>query len=202
MSGISTRIQRLLPRQLKIVDMAAAGHTIETIAATLEMAPRSVALILKSPLAQSELARLRRASSEHVLGALDREAVMGKARSILEGATEKAALKHVDLLNCGNPSIEMKAAAAILDRAFGNIEDKNKSIVVNVTTEQAALIQIALKESKNERFKPANGASTNGSEAVDAQVELRIEERSPDSISAEGSEGGPIDVYTDPAEER
>lgn len=145
----SERVRRLLPRHFKIIDLAIAGHDVKAIAQTVGMSSAAIGKILSSPLVQMEISRKRSQSSESEILTMDREATLGKARSLLEQASEYAALKHVELLEAPNHSIQLRAADKILERVFGKSSDDRRSLVVNITAEQGALLNLALKESDN-----------------------------------------------------
>lgn len=147
-----TNIQRLLPRHFKIIDLAAAGHDAKAIAETLQMSPASVGTVLRSPIVQSELARQRQRMQESEVLHLDREATLGKARSILELATEKAAKVHEQLLENPDPNVQLRAADKILDRVFGKDKEDRRAAVINISADQVQLLTIALKESNDERL--------------------------------------------------
>jgi len=155
-----TNIQRLLPRHFKIIELALAGHNNKTIAEVVGMSPSGVATVLNSPLVQSELARERERNRESEVMHLDREATLGKARSILEQATEKAAKVHEILLESPDPTIQLRAADKILDRVFGKDKDERRSAVINISAEQVQLLTLALKESNNERISDTGGNSS------------------------------------------
>ncbi len=190
-------IQRILPRHFAIIDLAVAGHDNKAIAETLGCSTSQVGLILRSPVAQMEIARRRKSSTETEILGLDRSAVMGKARSILEQATESAATTLENELLNDKPEVRLKAANSILDRAFGNGADSRRGVVMNISSENIALINLALKESEyvprkltaheapadssNERSSEVYGVGTGG--ALD--VGGRVDEVSADSPAFE-----------------
>lgn len=180
------RIQNLLPRHFKILELAAAGHDYRTIAKTLDMAPTSVSLVVNSPMAQAELARMRRESKESTVLGLDRSAIQGKARSILEQASEKAANVQEELLVNDDPSIRLRSSQAILDRVFGKGDEAKFSVSVNITTEQLTLLHLALKESRNAAVLPADPPAP-----VDSEVEHGCEELCECQSTNEGTSGDP-----------
>ncbi len=145
-------IQRMLPRHHKIAELALAGHNSATIAETLSMKPRSVSIIMASPLFQSEISRRRETSESGEIARLDRDAAVGKARSILEEESVTAAQTVVGLMAQEDPNIQLRAAVNILDRVFPKETAKtNSGPVVNVELngEQAQLLVLAMKESDN-----------------------------------------------------
>lgn len=142
-------IRRLLPRHFKILELVLAGHQYEAIAKIVEMTTAGVKMVTQSPVFQAEVARRRRESTEETVLGLDRDATLGKARSILEDATEVAATKNVELMNCGNHGIELRAAHSILDRAFGKIgQGDGAGMVINISAEHVDLLNLALKETQ------------------------------------------------------
>ncbi len=179
----SNHIQRLLPRHFNVIEMAAAGHDVVTIAKTLDMSTHTISGILRSPLAQAELARRRKELRETEVLGMDRDATLGKARSILEQASERAATVSTELLECPNPTIALKAANSILDRVFGKGSDDRRSMVVNITAEHVDLLNLALKESH------ATLLPTNGSDSRDPQERQEHEVDGPEQLQP--SDDGP-----------
>lgn len=165
-------IQRLLPRHFKIIDLAAAGHDAKAIATILNMHVTTVAQVLRSPLVQHELSRVRRESRESETLGLDRSAAMGKARSILEQASERAAKTCEELLNSDNDSVRLRAADKILDRVFGS-EDKSKPLAINITAEHVNLLVQALQESDNARRQVPDRAPAEATQ--DQHVDVRTQ---------------------------
>ncbi len=82
----SSVVRRMLPRHFKILDMVLAGHKSSAIAETLEMNKDTISALTRSPIFQAELTRRRREEPLSDILRMDREAVIGKARSILEQA--------------------------------------------------------------------------------------------------------------------
>ena len=161
------KVQRLLPRHFKILDMILAGHTNEVVATTLDLNKDTIRYLIRSPLFQAELSRRRKEdSTEEILG-MDRDAIIGKARSILEQSVEAAAEKHVELLGTEDPALQMRAASQILDRVFGKAEEKSVRPVVSLTAENVQLLVLAMKESPNAQ---ANELPTNGQTAQDPEA--------------------------------
>lgn len=146
----TAQIQRILPRHYRIIEMAAANHDAKVIAEALEMNVGSVKILLKDPLVQSEIARRKAADDTTEIMGMDRNAAMGKARSILEQASIKAAGVHEQLLESPDGSIALRAAKQILDRVFGE-KEKGSHQVFNITAENVSLLNLALKESDNVR---------------------------------------------------
>lgn len=140
-------IQRLLPQHYAIIDMAVAGHTPKVIAETLNRSTESIRLLLNAPNVQHEISIRRKDGREATTLGLDRDAVLGKARSVLEQATEKAALRVVGLIDNFDPAIALRASDKILDRVFGPTGGGgNKAPIINVSAEQIALVNLTLKE--------------------------------------------------------
>lgn len=152
--------ERLLPRHFRILELDYAGHSAEAIAKTLGIHKDTVYYVRRSPLYQAEMARRRREDRTDEILAFDRNAVVGKARSILEQASEAAAQKHVELLEAENEGIQLKAAGEILDRVFGKTGEKNSTPVVHLSAEHIEHLTLALKESNH-----ANGQSQRDSSA-------------------------------------
>ena len=205
MSALSTHgIQRILPRHFKIIEMALAGHDVKPIADSLGMSPASVGLVLRSPIVQSEIARRRKASTEVEIMGQDRSAAIGKARSILDGAAESAAIATENLLLEEKPEIRLKAAKTILDFALASGKDERRGSVVNITAEQITLLNTAIKESNNELYsthRPAANPSERRSIGVPGandpaggQLSGRV-----DAPDADAPEVGPGDVYEEPS---
>ena len=167
-----TSIQRLLPRHYKIIEFALAGHDTGFIAEALGMNPSSVGKVLSSPLVQHELARRRQSSQESTTLGEDRSAAVGKARSILELATEKAANVMEELLDSYDPNIKLRAADKILDRVFGKDSENRKTGAVNISAEQIQLLVVALKESDNENALPAADRPTGEGASVQGQGDV------------------------------
>lgn len=140
-------IRRLLPRHFKILDYTLAGLDTTAIAKTLNITAGSIRKIQTSPLFQAELTRRRTECKESEIISLDRQATLGKARSILEEATVAAAEKHIKLMDNIDPAIQMRAAAGILDRVFGKSNEGGASVVVNISAQHVELLNLALKES-------------------------------------------------------
>ena len=161
------KVQRMLPRHFQILDMVMAGHNNEVIATTVDLHRDTIGYITRSPLFQAELTRRRKEdNTEEILG-MDRDAIVGKARSILEQSVEAAAEKHVELLETEDPSLQMRAASQILDRVFGKAEEKSVRPVVSLTAENVQLLVLAMKESPNAQVNelPANGQTAEDPEA-------------------------------------
>lgn len=183
------QIQRLLPRHYAIVDLAAAGHNYKVIADMVGMAPQSVSLILRSPLVQAELVRRRSQSQDAKILGMDNDAMLGKARSILEKAAEKAAKTVEHCLDDDDGTLRLRAANSILDRVFGKADEKSSRQVLNITSDQTNLLILAIQEShsghvrKNpsnefvEDVQIADGASADPAEGEHCSVQ-------------EGSDGG------------
>lgn len=207
MTHVADRIQTLLPRHFKIIDLASAGHDSRTIAQTLGMQPATISMILKSPLVQAEIARIRADNREASVLGMDRDAVLGKARSILEQACEKAAKKHEELLESPDASIQLRAASSILDRVYGKTGEQRSSLVVNITGEQIQLLSLALKESDNARFLPTHSPRPSDPEVINEQSVVCRDDgsgrqgvRRPDGHNGSPSEDQSSDVHSGAAE--
>ncbi len=151
-------IERLLPRHFKILAMSLAGHKDSAIAAALGMGQPAISLIRNSSIFQAELSRRRKEIDESYLEE-DRNAFLGKTRSMMEQAQKilednspKAANTIVDLLDAKSDGMKQQSAKTILDRVFSSADKKTESKVsINISTESAQLIQIAIKESDQAR---------------------------------------------------
>ena len=99
---------------------------------------------------------------------MDREAVIGKARSILEQAIEPAAYKMVELLETEDPALQYRASSNLLDRVFGKSDEKQSSPVVSLSAENVQLLVLAMKESDDAQ---SSQQTTNGQAAGPAQDE-------------------------------
>lgn len=167
------QIQRILPRHYRIIELAAANHDAKVIAEALEMPIRSVKMLLKDPLVQSEIARKKSMDDTVEVMGMDRNAAMGKARSILEQASIAAADKHVELMSDPDSSIQLRSAQSILKNVFGDNKTGTQQ-VFNITAENVSLLNLALKESENVRkhelVSSADKAPANG--AIDRQGDV------------------------------
>lgn len=176
--------QRLLPRHHRIINLALVGHSNKAIGLMVGMDPKSVGLILNAPLTQAEMKRRReRGSFETTILDLDRNAILGKARSILESNAENAADTVVGLTNSNNENVQLKAALSILDRVFPKEAGANNSgpvVNVELNGEQSNLLVIAIKESQNgqDLEPPANSTSANTTQDECSNVEETPESRS------------------------
>jgi len=147
-------IERLLPRHFKILAMCLAGHKDSAIAAALGMGQPAISLIRNSPIFQTELARRRKTTDESFIEE-DRNAFLGKTRSVMEQAqgivedgSPKAAKTLVGLLDSKSEGVKLQTATKILDRVFGAADKKTESNVsITISSESAQLIQVAIKES-------------------------------------------------------
>jgi len=162
----TAQIQRILPRHYRVIELAAANHDAKVIAEVLEMPVSSVKMLLKDPLVQSEVARKKAADDTVEIMGMDRNAAMGKARSILEQASVKAAEKMEGLMEDQDAAIQFRSAQAILKMALGEKNDGGTQ-VYNITAENVSLLNLALKESENVR-KHTN--ATDEAPAHSAQV--------------------------------
>lgn len=166
---MSYEIQRLLPRHFKILELTAAGYSRREIAAIAECTEANVTNVQKSPIAQAEIARMRSEGKFTEQLTEDRDAFLGKARSILEQAAEKAASKLDKLIDSDDESVAIRASDSILDRALGKkVSDKAGGMSVNITVEDAQNIVLTLQECSNANriFRPnenANPSSTDPS---------------------------------------
>lgn len=155
-SGYKKNIRALLPRHFKVIEMVLAGHSIGTIAKATSMTGANVRLVTRSPLFQAELVRQRERSGDVEIMEHDKDAIRGKARLILEQATEKAAETVVELLDADNENVKLKASSNILDRALGT--DRNTSPIIQIDADSVQLIHLTLEELRNaqDAEQPAN----------------------------------------------
>lgn len=139
-------IKRMLPRHFNVLQLILAGHSYVTVAKTLGLSEKAVSLIVQSPVFQGELSRARKEQTTTEKLGQDVDAHLGKARSVLEQAVTKAAETQVQLLSAMDPAIALRASEKILDRVLGETK-KGASVAVNITAENIALLNLALKES-------------------------------------------------------
>jgi hypothetical protein len=172
MTADAPLIQRLLPRHFKILELTLAGHDRKAIAQALEMSEPTITNVQRSPLFQAELVRRRREGEGATVATLDREAALGRARSLLEEASVGAAEKMVELMEAEDTSLQHRAAADILDRALGKSGQKESVPVVNITAEQVQLLNIALKESQNGQPQAPAAHSPPANPNADGQVDV------------------------------
>lgn len=177
--SIKHNITRLLPRHFKIVDLTLAGHEVSEIADAVGVNRSTIQKLQRSPLFQAELVRRRKEDKVVEIEKMSRSAILGRAKSVLTQATEKAAETQVSLLNSEDDSIKLRAASSLLDRAFGKTEDV--APIIHISTEQVQLLTIALKESSNatnpQQFPDSPDAHTpqNGRQNVHEAPEARHE---------------------------
>ena len=162
----SSIVRRLLPRHFRILEMVMAGHTNKVISETLEMHRDTVTAVTRSPIFQAELVRMRKDDPVTDMLEMDRNAVIGKARSILEQAVEPAANKMVELLETEDPALQFRASGNILDRVFGKADEKQNAPVISLQAEQVQLLVLAMKESDDAQRheQTANGQAASTSE--------------------------------------
>lgn len=195
---VAGAIQRVLPRHFQIIDLAVAGHDNITIAKAVGTSQSQVNLVLRSPVAQAEIARRRRESTEAEVLGLDRSAIVGKARSILDQASQAAAATLENELLAEKPEVRIKAANSILDRALGKGIDDRRASVNNITAEQVTLINLALKESE---YVPAKlsahrlAAHSAVDQHFDVHQDHRLELGPADSTCADSPGIEPGDVH-------
>ena len=144
-------IQRMLPRHFKIMEMKLAGYTNVDISKTVGLGENAVSYITRSPLFVTEYNRQLKEQTDNGI-AEDRAAFAGKARSILDSATTKAANRLVDLIDSDDESVGLRASGSILDRALGKVDNESKggpSLIVQINSVDALLISNTFKESQN-----------------------------------------------------
>jgi len=167
----SYNLCRLNARHHKILELVLAGHDSKAISQVVGMSQHGIALVCRAPLFQTELCRRRKESGDVTVATLDRASILGKARSVLEGAAERAAKKHIDLLEAENEGIQLKAADKILDRVFGKSGDERKTII-QIDTDQVNLLNLALKES----YDVKDNEQTTNSEVTNSAEDRQSEE--------------------------
>lgn len=168
------QIQRLLPRHFKMLEMRLAGCTNVEIAQTLDCTKENVYAVSRSPMFISEFNRRMKDQIDDGIQ-LDRAAFMGKARSILDTASLRAAETQLDLLESDDDSVRLRASGTILDRALGKPESKTSdsgALSVMINAPDAQLLIIALKESNNAQVNDptANGSSASPTQNKQADV--------------------------------
>jgi len=164
-------IQRLLPRHFKIMDLMLAGIKQVTIASMLGVTAQMVNIVVRSPIFikefQRKLVEQNKQSGNHMQNEM--ESFAGKARSIIDCNSEKAALTQVDLLDAEDDSVRLRASASILDRALGKIETattaSSTSVKVEIHAKDAQLLMVALTESKEIFNAQGNESAANGQDA-------------------------------------
>lgn len=155
---MSYKVQRLLPRHTKILKMVLSGYDRKQISEITGSSLWQVTAVMRSPLFQAELARGKREGTHNDLE-LERSAEVGKARSVLQQTREildKAAPEAAEtlrnLLNNGSSGIKLQSAKTVLDRVFASEDGPTSGrININITTEDSALLILALKESNHAR---------------------------------------------------
>lgn len=158
-------IRRLLPKHYKILELYLDGIQTKDIAEILDLNPSTVSMVIHSPLFQAEATRIRKEGRESTIMQLDRQAAMGKARSILEQASVLAAEKIEALVDSESEHISLKAATAILDRVFGPNDHKGSPPVINVTADQVNLLTLAMRETNDvRRYESPNSTATGSSQ--------------------------------------
>jgi transcriptional regulator len=150
-------IKRMLPRHFRILELALQGFSNTEIAEELNMAASTVCKIQRSPLFQKEITDARRDRKEPEFFKAEREATVGKARSILEVAAADAAKAHIEVMqNTDDMSLKLRAADKILDRAMGSASEGQGSTVI-LSADQVQLLTIAMQESSHVKEVERNG---------------------------------------------
>jgi hypothetical protein len=204
------QLQKLLPRHFAIIKMVLAGYDRKQICEATELSPWAVSAITRSPIFQAEIARRRR-QDDHVALEVEREAEVGKVRSmkdqarqILEDASPEAATALRELVGSQNDGVRMQSAKTVLDRVFADEGPSKGGVNINISAEDANLLVVALKESndaKGQRYDArCNGTLSEG--AQDGTGEIREEGSEPtlDERHREADEEGErrvVDACTD-----
>ena len=150
MSQAPNELQRMMPRHFQIIDLCLTGYGPKEIAQALDMTPQAISLITKSAIFQSELARRRESIEKKTNDQL--ATGVGRAKQMLEQASEAAAQVHIDLLspdNAVDPKVRQISASKILDMVLGQ-DQKHSTQVVVLGAGAIQLLQIALHESTGE----------------------------------------------------
>lgn len=126
----------------------------------------------------------------------DRKAFQGKTRSvmkqaqgILEDASPDAARVLTGLMsNSKSDGIKLQTATKILDRVFGPGEKKQEaSVSISITSENAQLIMVALKESNNARRQEYGNTADSTSPFHPQGEQGDVREEGPEASSVSGS---------------
>ena len=165
------QIQRMLPRHFKMVELHVAGLSNKAIAETLDCTPTSVSLILLSPIVKKEITTLLQTESNGSI-TQDLDAYASKAIKALKDNSHRAAQTQIDLLDCDDDSIRLRASGSILDRVLGKPDSKNASegtqVKIEIKTQDAQLLILALNESKEISSNAENTKSTADGQDADS----------------------------------
>ena len=142
------RIQRLLPRHFKIMDLELQGRSKKEIAKLLGIKLNTVSLVSQSPLYQDRFAKRRRAIEKEHDQALASTVV--KARDAFEQSSLDAAMVHIEALNSEDIRTAQLSANQILDRVgiVKPVEKREERPIVALNVEQLNLLNVALQESR------------------------------------------------------
>jgi transposase-like protein len=139
-------LERLQSRHLAIVEMVLEGRTVADIARALDMHPNGVSRITQAPIFQDVIARRRREQQ----AAVDASHASGlvKTKEALIDASHKAVSTLAELLDGSSENIKLRAAEAVLDRAFGLGDDKGLggTNISALTQINFVLMRTALRE--------------------------------------------------------
>jgi len=153
-NGRKQQIHRMLPRHFKMADLHVAGLNNKAIAEVLGCTSASVGIVLRSPIVKKEIQERLAVSRENPNGTIHQEieAADNRARSLILENAPKAAATLVELLDCDDASVQLRASGSILDRAIGKPESEHAAgeatLRIEIDSKDATLIMIALKESK------------------------------------------------------
>lgn len=137
----------LMARHAKIIELTLQGLSQKEVADQLQVSRNNVRKILQQPLVRMELERRR----DEILKNTEEKITDAKvlARKAIEEAAEKAAKKQISLMDCEDPSIQLRASQSILDRALGKADQTvpigNR---IMISADQINILQTALEESK------------------------------------------------------
>jgi transposase-like protein len=110
-------IQRLQSQHMAIVEMVLEGRTVADIARELDLHQNSVSRITQAPIFQDVVARRRRERQSAVDAA--HSDGLARTREALVSASHRAVTTLAELLDGSSENTRLKAAEAVLDRAFG-----------------------------------------------------------------------------------
>lgn len=140
--------KRLSTRHLEMIKHRLVGMSNVDIAKSLGITPKTVSLIVNSPLFQGELARRRQQLEQR-----EDSIIVGgvvKAREILDKASAKAAQSTVDDLDAEKPELRRSAAKDILDRTIGSKAEGRKGVGVVIDAQALDLVKETFKQVRME----------------------------------------------------
>jgi len=138
------KLQRLMPRHYKIIDLSLAGLSPSDIAKEVGLTPRSISLITRSPVFQGELARRRKTLERDVDDAI--VSGVDKARERIDELAGRAAEVQEGLLESDSEMMQSTTARDILDRTIGKKGEGSSGTMVRIDADQINILQVALEE--------------------------------------------------------